>query len=647
MCGICGFVGFRDDELLLRMMARLQHRGPDEGGYLTTDVASLGHRRLSIIDLDSGLQPIANEEGTVWVSFNGEIYNYEELRCDLVKRGHRFQTRTDTEVIVHAYEEFGAECLQRFNGMWALALWDVANRRLLLARDRMGIKPLCYLQMGERLLFTSEYKAFLECRDFTPEPDMESIASYVDRRYVANSRTMLKQVKKLPPGHYALFEDGDLRITRYWQVAFAEARNAASPDGWLEEFQELLHDAVRLRLVSDVPLGAYLSGGLDSSSIVGFMSELDHHPIETFCVGFDREFDELEPARAASERVGGRHHDLTVQADDLDLLADCVWYQEDPVGDVIVVPLLLLSRLARSHVKVVLTGEGADEQFGGYVHHTAILRAARLDRILPRIARRIASQMIRLTPVTLLDRAFQYPDSIGEEGRNRMADFLSAEGAARRYRLASSLFSDVDKERYFHMNVLPEGDGEGELSEHALANSLVSREFESWLPDNILHKQDRLSMANGIEARVPFLDHRLVEAAAQCPGWLKNDGRHDKIMLRRSLANIVPPGIRTAKKRAFYMPLDGDFGGKFLDLVHTYLSPARVKSRGLFRDDAVPHLVRESEGSTLIRHKQLAAMLVLELWFEEFLESPRAAQTTATEDAVDVMALERSRVGDA
>ena len=642
MCGICGFVGLQDRELLLRMMDQLVHRGPDEGGYYLGEDVGLGHRRLSIIDLESGRQPMSNEQETVWVAFNGEIYNFRELRRDLESRGHLFRTASDTEVLVHGYEEYGIDFLQKLNGMWAFALWDADRKCLIVARDRLGIKPLCYYRDGDKLFFASEYKAILQYPKVDREVDGASIAHYAERRYVPHGRTLFKKIHKLPPAHYLRAHNGRLEIHRYWTLDFEQDRGRTDGD-FLEEFRATFTDAVRSRLVSDVPLGAYLSGGLDSSSIVGTMAALGQAPIETFAVGFGSEFDELEHARGVAEAFGAGHRDLIVEPEDLDHLSACVWHQEDPVGDAIVVPLYLLSRMARERVKVVLTGEGADELLGGYIHHSAVIRAARFDRLVPRLLRRLLGVAIEAAPVALLDKFFQYPASMGREGRRRLAQFIAAESATARCDLMGALFERWERQRLFAAGADIDLDAGGDVDELAqqgsmpLGNRLIAREFRTWLPDNILFKQDRLSMAHGIEARVPFLDHRLVELAARLPVHLKNDGRTDKVAIRQSLAQVLPARTQSRKKHAFYMPLEGKFKDKFWTLVHTYLSPERIRRRGLFDAQVVQALQERVEASALVRYKQLMALIILEMWFELFVDGKgRAGERAGSGDVADM-----------
>lgn len=625
MCGICGFIGFDDEELLLRMTAQLVHRGPDEGGYYLGPGIGLGHRRLSIIDLSSSRQPLCNEDGTIWIVYNGEIYNFKEIRKDLERRGHRFRTRGDTEVIVHAYEEYGIDCLQRFNGMWAFALWDLNERSLVIARDRLGVKPVCYYQAGDRLLFASEYKAILQYPPARSEVELKSIDEYLSRRYVPDARTMFKGLHKLPQAHYLVFKGGKAEIHRYWSLHFAEEPCRAD-DEWLEEFREVFTDSVRLRLISDVPLGVFLSGGLDSSAIVGTMAELNHRPIETFSVAFNSVHDETEPARFAARTFAAEHHDLVTQPDDLQLLPEIIWHQEDPIGDAIVVPLYLLSRMARDYVKVVLTGEGADELLGGYIHQTALLKAAQLDRFMPLALRRFLAMLVRVVPVGMLDLFFHYPASMGEEGRKRLAAFIGMDNLADRYKLIGSLFTVEEKENLYREDLFDQLQGRVATDrgnstmggEHG--DQIIAREFQSWLPDNILFKQDRLSMANSLEARVPFLDYRLVELAARLPRHLKNDGKSDKVALRRALAHLLPAAIRKRRKQAFYMPLEGNYRKKFWELAHTYLSPERIRRRRLFNEAGVQLLMARADRSSLIHYKQLMALIILEIWFDIFID---------------------------
>ncbi|MBI4437323.1 MAG: asparagine synthase (glutamine-hydrolyzing) [Candidatus Omnitrophica bacterium] len=624
MCGICGFKGSYPQSLLEAMTQTMHHRGPDETGFFYQEGIGLGHTRLSIVDLDTGRQPLFNEEGSVTLVFNGEIYNYKEMRERLMKRGHRFSTKTDSEVIVHAYEEYGESCLEDLNGMFAFAVWDSIQQKVFLARDRLGIKPLYYTIVNGKLLFASELKALLQCEEVNQTLHFGAIDDFLTFRYVPGGSTFFAEIQKLPPGHFLTFQHGRKRIQQYWRLHFKEERQK-SAEAFAEEFHALLQDSVRLQLMGDVPVGAFLSGGLDSSVVVALMAEANHVPRKTFSVGFGMPQDEVGEARRIASLFGTEHYEVGVTPEDLFSLPKIVWHLEDPIGDSIIVPSYLLSQLARRHVKVVLTGEGADELLGGYVHQEALLT---VDRIPPFLGD-VLGHMVRGTPVSLLDHFFQYPASLGKEGRRRLSLFLRRLGNRKEnYLYFVSLFTVEDKKELYTEKfraLLPGGREEEDLfaglkETTDFTNWLLKQELSFWLPDDILFKQDKLTMANSVEGRVPYLDHRIVEFLGRVPSRLKIHKGMNKILLRRAFRNILPSETVTRKKQAFFMPLEGKFQKTFRELCNVYLSPERVKRRGLLNPGFIAAIFKKSARSPLLCHKQLMALLILEIWFDVFIE---------------------------
>ncbi|MGH7552179.1 MAG: asparagine synthase (glutamine-hydrolyzing), partial [Longimicrobiales bacterium] len=448
MCGICGIAGFRDDGLLNRMTAALTHRGPDDDGYFHSDHVSLGFRRLSIIDVSGGHQPIANETGDVVVILNGEIYNYRELREELIARGHQFRTRSDTEVIVHLWEERGPACLERLVGMFGIALYDARERTLFVARDRLGIKPVYYAEFGERFLFASESKAILRYSGFEPTLDPFAVHQYLALRYVPGPGGMFREIKKLPAAHYALVRDGRVSLHRYWAPELYAGPFEGNEQDYLDGFAERFERSIQRRLISEVPLGAFLSGGLDSSVIVGAMSRIAPEPVRTFTVGFDYEHDELEEAAQTAQALGCRHTEVECSIADVALLPKIVYHLDEPVGDAIVIPMYLLSREAKKQVTVVLTGEGADETLAGYLFHRALMSGHRLARAVPRIVRRaVLAPALSAVPAAALDLAFNYPGSLGRRGKQKLIDFLGLlepDQVGDAYRHLISLFDERD-----------------------------------------------------------------------------------------------------------------------------------------------------------------------------------------------------------
>jgi len=533
MCGICGYIGINEEGLLEKMMAALSHRGPDSEGKFQDSDVGLGHRRLSIIDVSGGRQPIENEDGSLVLVCNGEIYNYQGLREDLLRRGHRFRTNSDSEVILHLYEERGPECLRHLNGMFAIAIYDKIQRQLFLARDRLGIKPLYYIDLPGRFLFASEFKAILRYRGFEPTLNPSAIQDYLALRYVPGPSGMFKEQKKLPAAHYAIVRNSQMTLRRYWQPELYGGPFKGSDREYLEGFAEHFERSVRRRLISEVPLGAYLSGGLDSNVIVASISKLVSRPVRTFTVGFDYEHDELADAASTAKLLGCDHTEISCRISDIGLLPQIVYHLDEPIGDPIVIPMYQLAREAKKHVTVILTGEGADETLGGYLFHKALLMGHQVARMVPPLLRHtFLKGPLRVTPASLINLAFNYPAQLGQRGKIKVLDFLDLlepEQLPDAYRHLISLFDKRDikglfteeVQKYLNLNEFRDSDQAVVQNTAPYLNKILHLQFSHWLPDDILLKQDKLSMANAIEARVPFLDHELVEYTLRMPPSLK------------------------------------------------------------------------------------------------------------------------------
>src|SRR5262245_62028750 len=451
MCGICGYAGLeRDERLLAAMTGRLVHRGPDDDGMFMHERVGLGMRRLAIIDVSGGTPPIFNERRSVVVVANGEIYNFRSLMMDLERRGHRFATRSDTETIVHLYEEHGIACLEHLRGMFAFALYDAERDELFLARDRLGIKPLYYWQRDGKLLFASEIKALLVSDDVHRDPNLTAIADFLTLRFVPGPATMLEDVYKLPAGHWLSFTKGSCRVERYWAP---EAKTGAyrTDSDYQERFAELWRESLRLHLESDVPVGVYLSGGLDSSLVTAEMAAMTTSPIHAFSAGSDSEGDEIPVARAVAKQLGCMHHEVMCKPDDLRWLPQILWHSDEPLGDPITVPTFMLARLAGQHVKVVLTGEGADEVLAGYLFHRVLDLTHRVRAVAPAWAlSHVAAPLAERLPVRLLDRLFDYPSYLGDQGRRRVGRYLrlaATDAIAPQYRFLISLFDETEQQR--------------------------------------------------------------------------------------------------------------------------------------------------------------------------------------------------------
>ncbi len=645
MCGICGYIGLDDDDLLGRMTDVLTHRGPDDCGYYRESLVGLGHRRLSVIDLSGGHQPMFSPDESLVIVYNGEVYNYRELRHSLEQRGHKFQTASDTEVLLRLYEADGADALSALNGMFAFAVFDRNEKSLFLARDRIGIKPLYYLELPGRFLFASEAKALLCYRDWTPTLNPHAIHDYLALRYVPGDRAVFDQIRRLPAGHYLTFHKGQLQLHRYWQPPDCDDRDRRSERDCLEELSTLMEKSVRRRMISDVPLGAYLSGGLDSSTIVGAMARVVSKPIKTFCVGFDYKHDELSEAAATAKYLGCDHHEIACRAEDVSLLPEIVHHLDEPMGDAIIIPMYQLSREAKRHVTVILTGEGGDEIFAGYLFHKVMQLGEIYRRFAPQALRRwVLSPLLSSMPAGILNVAFDYPAELGKRGKQKALDYLQLLEPSQMdqaYRHLISLFDARDTADLYTpafralLNGRAAFDGLrlacGAQPGRAYLNRLINLQFDHWLPDNMLLRQDKTGMANSIEGRVPFLDHELVEFAMRLPPHLKLRRLTGKYLLRRYATKLLPRTVVQRKKMPFYVPIENYFQQPgFRDLMDDLLNEQAVRRRGLFRPGTVSRLRAMMHRREFLFVKQVFSLMVLELWFRIFqdrITEPARAST--------------------
>lgn len=634
MCGIAGILSLERepiDKALLKDMADvLSHRGPDDSGIFIDRRIGLAHKRLSIIDLSkAGHQPMHNEDGSLWIIYNGEVYNFKELRKQLEEQGHRFYSNTDTEVILHAYEEHGEKCLSMFNGMFAFAIWDSKNKKLFLARDRIGVKPLYYTIAGEKLLFASEIKAILQCDEFKREVNIEALNYYLTFRYVPGAGTLFKKIKRLLPGHYMLYENKKISIKQYWDVSFEAA--SGSEDFFEKKLLEELKKSVEYRLIADVPVGAYLSGGIDSSAIVALMSQLSEK-VKTFSVGFGYKEDELKDAEFVASHFKTDHHEIMVKPDISGLLPKVIWHLDSPYEPISIVTYLL-SQLASKKVKVVLAGEGADENFAGYMHHKNLLMS-RHGKAIPKFIRKnIIANIIKPIPVSFLDKFFHYPSSLGEEGKNRLVDYISnMDDSIKSYMLFVANFTEKEKKSLYSEDFAkklkdPATDeyvkGKFNQINNSFFNKILYYELKEWLPNSILMVSDRTSMANSIESRVPFLDYKIVEFAAKLPFSLKINKGVDKYILRKAMRGILPKRVIAKKKHAFFMPLESWLKGEFKEIVSQVLSESNVNKRGYYRYDYIQHLIKNYDKSQLVYGRQIMALLTTELWHRIYIDQEK------------------------
>lgn len=637
MCGICGIVDFSGrpiERAVVERMARVMtHRGPDgEGFHFDDDAApraALAARRLAVIDLEAGHQPLSNEDGTIWVAYNGEIYNYRELQAYLESRGHRFRTRCDTEVVVHAYEEWGDACVTRFNGMFAFAVWDQRRKRLLLGRDRLGEKPLAYVQRGSRLWFASEIKSLLEDPEIPRELSPEALLGYLSFFAVPEPQGLLAAVRKVPPGHVLAFEGGAPTLTRYWDPACAEPEER-SEEAWLDATEELLQDAVRLRLVSDVPLGAFLSGGIDSGLVVAMMAR-EAADVTTFNIEFAAGYSEAADARAVAERYRTRHHQHVVDADNAwrDLRA-MVWHHDEPSQSLI--QGWFVSRAAREHVTVALSGMGGDELFSGYPGHQAVARFQALEWVP-----RPAWHALRV----LAGGA----DALGVAGARAHRLLRGAEAALMDpvERFSSRYLQATDREdraRLLSPRTLGTADADAPaayLRRHFDAcrseeflNRVLCVDQQTYLPNELLRATDSMSMAHSLEVRTPFLDHRLVELAARMPARMKLRHGSTKYVLRRLAGRHLPAGAAGRPKRGFSIPLRSWITPATQAFVRDLLAPDRLRRAGHFEPGQVTRLLDEHFAGRADHSSWILALVTFELWRDLYLASPASGASASS-----------------
>jgi asparagine synthase (glutamine-hydrolysing) len=624
MCGLVGVLNLKagppvDVARLTAMRDSIRHRGPDGEGLLVAGPIGLGHRRLAIVDIAGGHQPMSNREGTVWIVFNGEIYNHAELRPGLEARGHKYKTRSDTETILHLYEEEGERCVERLTGMFAFAIWDERQGLLLLARDRLGIKPLYYATTDRELLFASEIKAILEA-GLTPELNEKALPEYLATRFVSGAETLFLGVKQLEPGRTLTWtRDGGFNERRYWSIPDAAENNGESFEQQAADLRSRLAQAVKSHLMSDVPLGLFLSGGLDSSGLLGLMSPLVKSPVRTFAVGFaEREADELAFARLAAKQAGAIHQDMVVSPEDFfNELPNLVRHEDEPLAFPSSVPLYFLSRLARDSVKVVLTGEGADELFLGYNRYRVTEWNDRLGSVygslVPERLRENARRLIPKLPRTA--RRYAERSFLGLPPGPRS---LFCENFA--------VFGESQRERLVNPDLLRGArDPHGETMRHykeakgSTLDRMSRSDLQSYLV-RLLMKQDRMSMAASIESRVPFLDHELVEHVAALPAALKLRGLTTKAILREAFKGLVPKEILSRPKMGFPVPLGRWLRGPFWPVVREFVLSPRAVGRGLFQPKEVARLAEEHRTGAADHSERLWLLLNLEIWHRVFIE---------------------------
>jgi asparagine synthase (glutamine-hydrolysing) len=638
MCGING-IAFSsnsrrviDPGVLERMRDVITHRGPDDDGLFIDGSVGLGHRRLSIVDVAAGHQPMTNEDRSLHITYNGEIYNHADYREDLEARGHSYRTHCDTETILHLYEEHGAGCVEYLRGMFAFAIWDQRKRELFIARDRLGVKPLYYALMDDgSLYFASEIKSILTAWDRKPQLNFAVLPDYLANHAPSGEETMFHGIRRLLPGHTLIWRDGRVEIDKYWDIYFSspgqENGNRSDAD-YIEEWTELFRTSVRLRLMADVPLGMFLSGGIDSSAIAAVMSQMVNEPIKTFSVGFaEREANELEYARMVSNKFKTDHHEVIVTPQQFfAALPKLIWHEDEPIAHLASIPLYFVSRLASKHVKVVLTGEGSDELLGGYARYRKTILnlslGGRYDQLVPGTVKRQVSEMLDQLPKgsrmgQKLSRTFLKKEPNFESlYLDNFAVFSRGQQA--------TLFTNAAEERIGFLdpyvsvrNYLNTTDA------NTLLNQMLYVDTKTYLHE-LLMKQDQMSMAASIESRVPFLDHKLVEFTARLPEHLKLRGKTTKYILRKSMAGVLPEAILNRPKMGFPVPVDRWLRSSHRGLIDEYVLGERAVARNIFRREAMEQLVAEHQSGVRNHVERLWALLNFEIWMRQSIDGENA-----------------------
>jgi len=625
MCGICGKISFNskiDEGLIRNMCSTLTHRGPDSEGVYVKGNAGLGHRRLAIIDLsDAGHQPMSNEDGTIWIVLNGEIYNFPELRGNLEKKGHRFKSHTDTEVVLHLYEEKGVECLKDLRGPFAFAVWDNKRERLFIARDRIGKKPLYYHYKNRTLIFASEIKAILKDPEASVEVNKPAITDYLSYGYTPTPETMFKGIMKLPPAHFIVYEKGNIRLEKYWELDFSKKVKLSEKD-YCARTMELLEECTKIRLISDVPLGAFLSGGIDSSAVVYMMSKLSSKPVKTFSIGFEEEsHSELKYAAIIAKKFNTEHREYIVRPNAIELLPKLVWLYNEPYADSSALPSYYVSQMTRKEVTVALNGDGGDEGFGGYERFMAGRYAETLSRT-PSFFRRAILNAIRLAPESIEPHNFsrklkRFMAMAGEPSRVRHYNWVSIFRDFEK----DSLFSDSFKKEYasrrsfYYLDKVFD-----ECGSKDILDQVMYADIRTNLLDDLIVKMDIATMANSLEGRSPFLDHKMMEFCAAMPSDLKIKGTRLKYILKKALRGILPDEILKRRKMGFGIPVDKWFRVELKNYVYEILMSDKSLGRGYFKKESVKRILDEHIAAKENNGARIWSLLFLELWHREFID---------------------------
>lgn len=623
MCGIAGIAGRANPELVREMTRRLAHRGPDDEGFHSEDGATLGHRRLSIIDLSTGKQPISNEDGTVWITFNGEIYNFKTLRADLEAKGHRFATNTDTEAIVHAYEEYGEDCVSRLYGMFAFGIWDSRNKTLFLARDHAGVKPLYYAETNGQLVFASEIKAVLAHEGVSKQIDYQAFDDYFTYLYTAPPRTIYQDVRQLPPAHSLTWRDGKTVIRKYWHLDMTPDQHSEAE--WSERIRACLEEVIQSNMIADVPLGAFLSGGLDSGTIVAMMARASGDPVRTFTIGFGKEgnlYDETAQAKEVAEFFNTEHHLLEARPDVVSLLPTVVSHFDEPFGNPTAFLVYILSKLIREHVTVALAGDGGDESFGGYARYAGAQLAGKYRNIPKPLRRYLINPLVHLLPESTrgnhtLRRIREFSEGSLLEPADMYASWVTYFTPGDRQRLytqetqrAIGSYDSLDYVRGLF----------NECRDADFVSQTMYVDLKSFMPHNVLQYSDRMSMAHALEIRVPYTDPRIMELMARVPSNLKVKGMETKYAMRKAMAGLLPDSVVARKKLGFNPPMGVWLTSTLEDTVEDCLSETTLRKRGYFNPAYVRGLIDAHRASKRDYTWHIWSLIFFEQWHRMYLD---------------------------
>ncbi len=630
LCGICGF-NWEDKTLIKGMADSLAHRGPDSDGFFIGKEISLGMRRLRIIDLKGGEQPIFNEDRTKCIVFNGEIYNFKEIRELLIKKGHRFYTNSDTEAILHSYEEYGRDCVSHLRGMFGFAIWDIKEKTLFIARDRIGVKPVYYTISNGNLVFASEIKSILQCKSVDRKVNETALHYYLTFRYVPGNNTLFDGIFKLPPGHTLTLHKGEIKIQKYWDVTIGHIKNE-SEAYFSKQLLESIKESINIRLISDVPFGAYLSGGLDSSTIVAIMQSFLNEPVKTFSVGFDagKPFNELDYARLVSDRFGTEHSEVVIKANDLYMLPEVIWHLDDPVvNPLILISQYKLSQLAKKKVSMVLIGEGADELFAGYAEFKFHKMLHGLKSLPKFVKKNVIPKVVDITPDFVSNSLFNYGKYFGDAVKNRLRDLAkNLDDVGESYLALRAFFSYDDKKAIFNDKLFEKEQAIDYMAlfkpyfskiDTNFLDTLILADVKERLPNFLLHSVDKMTMAHGLEGRVPFVDHKLAELSFTIPSGLKLKGTNVKYILKKSMAGVLPKEILKRKKHPFTNPVHGDYARTLKELAARTLGNSEICGK-YFKKEMIRRIIGKYDTAPMYYYRQLSSIVTLDIWHKIYIE---------------------------